>query len=245
MVKKICEQCGKSFYGSPTAKLCASCNDLTGRTFGKWKVLEKSQKRGSHDYYLCECECGKIKEVSGYNLKTGKSTSCGCERTKRLEERKDDLTGRKYAELTVIKYINTSPDKKNRYWSCRCSCGKIVTVSTTDLTTGRIKSCGHLVGEKVSEIADCGTNPASIYSKKLNARNKSGVKGVYYDTNKRKWIAEIMFQRKRYILGSYHDKNDAVSARKEAEDKLFGDFFDWYAKKYPEKWKKLNDSHKT
>lgn len=239
MAKRICEKCGKQFEGGPTAKLCSRCKDLTGKNVGNWTVLAKTKPHGRYEYYMCKCKCGNVRDVSEYTLRSGRSTSCGCERTARLIEEREDLTGMKYGELFVKGYSHTSDDKRNRFWKCICSCGKSAIVATTDLTTGRVKSCGHLIAEKASQIADCGTNPASIYSEKLSTRNKSGVKGVYYDKNKCKWIAEIMFQGKKYRLGAYYKKEDAIKARQAAENKLLGDFFTWYAEKYPEKWNRL------
>lgn len=50
--------------------------DLTGKVFGKWKVLEFSYRKGRDYYWKCQCECGVIKDVSAGNLKSGKSTQC-------------------------------------------------------------------------------------------------------------------------------------------------------------------------
>jgi hypothetical protein len=47
-----------------------------------------------------------------------------------------DLTGQKFGELTVISY---SGDGK---WNCKCSCGNITQVKTTNLKYGKSKSCG-------------------------------------------------------------------------------------------------------
>ncbi len=66
---------------------CLSKNDLTGRTFGRWTVLEKAE-RTSSQLWLCKCECGTIKKVNHSSLVNGTSLSCGCyhkeELTKRL-----------------------------------------------------------------------------------------------------------------------------------------------------------------
>lgn len=48
--------------------------ELAGKTFGKWKVLKYS----GHGMWLCECECGTIRDVSGCNLRNGVTKSCGC-----------------------------------------------------------------------------------------------------------------------------------------------------------------------
>lgn len=54
------------------------CQNLVGKKFGRWLVLERATNRYGNSYWKCECECGTIREVSGTYLTTGKSKSCGC-----------------------------------------------------------------------------------------------------------------------------------------------------------------------
>lgn len=56
---------------------CLWKNNLIGKKFGKWTVLEKT----APTKYIAKCECGTIKEVFGTTLKTGKSSTCGCSYT--------------------------------------------------------------------------------------------------------------------------------------------------------------------
>lgn len=53
--------------------------DLTGQHFGKWTVLEKTERRGTSGgiYWKCQCECGVIKEILSESLQNGTSLSCG------------------------------------------------------------------------------------------------------------------------------------------------------------------------
>lgn len=45
-----------------------------GKKYGHWTVLMQNK-----DYYfLCRCDCGKVKNVFGGNLNSGKTISCGC-----------------------------------------------------------------------------------------------------------------------------------------------------------------------
>ena len=48
-----------------------------GDTLGFWTLVFASYK-GTNRYWLCECICGKEKEVSLANLTSGRSQSCGC-----------------------------------------------------------------------------------------------------------------------------------------------------------------------
>lgn len=55
--------------------------DLTGKTFGRWKVIERAEySNDGHIMWLCECQCEKktLRKVIGKNLVEGKSKSCGC-----------------------------------------------------------------------------------------------------------------------------------------------------------------------
>ena len=54
------------------------CEDLTGRVFGMLTVKRFAEKRGIHYYWECVCSCGKETLVDGYNLRSGKTRSCGC-----------------------------------------------------------------------------------------------------------------------------------------------------------------------
>ncbi len=54
--------------------------DLTGRKFGRWKVIKKTIKRTQdrNIIYYCVCQCGITKNISASSLRRGRSKSCGC-----------------------------------------------------------------------------------------------------------------------------------------------------------------------
>ena len=55
--------------------------DMTGHRFGMWTVIEFARVTPTKNYmWLCQCDCGIIKEVNGHTLRAGKSTNCGCQR---------------------------------------------------------------------------------------------------------------------------------------------------------------------
>ena len=65
-------------------------------------------------------------------------------------------------------------------------------------------------------------------TQKKSKNNTSGVKGVSWDSSRGKWRAQITFKRKNYGLGSYSTKEEAIRARKEAEEKLFKPILEKY-----------------
>lgn len=52
--------------------------DLSGEKFGRLTVLKYSHSKNKRSYWLCVCDCGKIKTASGRNLSDGGTKSCGC-----------------------------------------------------------------------------------------------------------------------------------------------------------------------
>lgn len=65
-----------------------------------------------------------------------------------------------------------------------------------------------------------------IKSDKLISTNTSGARGVYYNSKSKKWRARLRFQGKTYNLGSYKSFDDAVKARKNGEEKIYGEFLE-------------------
>lgn len=54
--------------------------DLTGQKFHRLTVLRRnpSNNAQNHPMWVCKCDCGNIHIVSGSDLKTGNTKSCGC-----------------------------------------------------------------------------------------------------------------------------------------------------------------------
>lgn len=63
----------------------------------------------------------------------------------------------------------------------------------------------------------------------LYATNKSGCAGVFFDKERNKWTANIMFNGKRLYLGRFETKEQAISARhnKEVELRTTQNTSDW------------------
>lgn len=135
--------------GGSTSCGCSRCDDLTGRTFGRWTVIGRARTR---DYTLepgwkVRCSCGRTSTVRGETLRNGTSKSCGCLRielsTKRIKESGINEQGNVYGNLTVMELSGRSRSR-DRMWLCNCSCGNKTIVSTENLHNGSTRSCGCL-----------------------------------------------------------------------------------------------------
>lgn len=104
----------------------------------------------------------------------------------------------------------------------------------------KIANCGCIRKERAKTIVKLatkkhlennivhGTNIAAINPTSIRPDNRSGVTGVSWDRERNKWISVIAFKKKHYHLGRYDNKEDAIKIRKQAEEKLFGEFLEWY-----------------
>ena len=54
-------------------------NDILGKRFGRLLVIDTSPKRqNGKACWVCRCDCGNEKTISGSTLRQGYSNSCGC-----------------------------------------------------------------------------------------------------------------------------------------------------------------------
>ena len=53
--------------------------DLTGKKFGMLTPLYRVGTQNGHATWMCQCDCGRQKEVAGVSLTNGKTKSCGCQ----------------------------------------------------------------------------------------------------------------------------------------------------------------------
>ena len=62
-----------------------------------------------------------------------------------MPRKREDLTGRKFGKLTVVRYDKTDPHGET-FWFCKCDCGNpnLVSVRRQSLMTGSTSSCGCL-----------------------------------------------------------------------------------------------------
>lgn len=51
--------------------------NLIGKKFGRLTVIERDFSK-QRCYYICKCDCGKVKSIQAHHLKSGATTSCRC-----------------------------------------------------------------------------------------------------------------------------------------------------------------------
>jgi hypothetical protein len=141
--------CG-CYKSESTSSRCRQ--DLTGKKFNNLKVIEFSHVNENGTYWKCQCDCGEIKIIRAYDIKSGKSKSCGCFQRKRTSEaRKLNLIGKVFNRLKVVGFVSMDI-KGHSLWECDCSCGTVgVVILGSSLISGNTKSCGCLNKEITKE----------------------------------------------------------------------------------------------
>lgn len=145
--------------------------DLLGKKFGRLTVISyDGNDKYQHRLWKCQCECGNYVTVSTARLNSGHTKSCGC------ISRANDLTGKQFGNLTVIKKIG----KKNRsnIWLCRCKCGNEVECYQNNLERGTSTSCGCLRSYYAKQNRNCHGESRTILYKKW-----SSIKSRCYNPN--------------------------------------------------------------
>ena len=137
--------------------------------------------------------------------------------------KKLDLASQRFGHLTVIEPAENIGNRTA--WRCRCDCGRETIVKTHCLRSGHTKSCGcqNGAGSRGLTYID-GTCVEMLCARTVRCNNTSGVPGVDWCASKGLWRAMICFKGKRRYLGSYARFEDAVKARKRAEEELFDPF---------------------
>ncbi len=206
--------------------------DITGQRFGSLVAEYKLEPRpDGRTRWLCRCDCGNTCVVTSDYLRSGRQKSCGCGRMR-------DLTGQRFGSLVALerseRYVTRKDGRKKYLWKCVCDCGETVYRLPEKLdaegnclckkcqdkkaVAAMLENAGFVDGTQVSRIRDM----------KPTAACKSGVRGVFFNSRSRKWRAMLRFRRKNIYLGEYADFNQAVEARKEAEEKYFQSFLEEY-----------------
>lgn len=125
--------------------------NLLGQRFGKLEVIEfDGYKKGKYHraaYWICRCDCGKVKSIQASRLTQGTAKTCGCSKYEHKE--KDDIIGKKFNRLTAIKRIDDERNGIRYLFSCDCGNQKIILKNA--VVNGRTKSCGCMSNEKVRE----------------------------------------------------------------------------------------------
>lgn len=213
---------------------------LEGHHFGELTAIERApdyidrngRKRIS---WKCVCECGNKINVLQENLISGNSQSCGrCHFQNRWEIHDDYAVGYTLKNETFIIDRDDFELVSGFYWRPRSE-GYFYTISNKKLILLHrliasaddsllVDHINHDLSDNRKNNLRCVTRSQNGCNKKTRDDSSTGVPGVWFRKDNRKWRAVITINQKRYNLGTYDNMDDAVAARKAAEEKYFGEY---------------------
>lgn len=117
-------------------------NEL-GNRYSRLLVIGEAPSNHRGDaQWLCKCDCGKELIVSGASLRNGNTKSCGCLKIDQAKKHLEDLTGKRFGHLTVIRRGPNEESNRMSRWYCKCDCGKETLVRSASLKSGVTTTCG-------------------------------------------------------------------------------------------------------
>lgn len=227
--------------------------DLTGKKIGKLTVLKRIddyiQLNGRHRaMWLCRCDCGNTVEVMGDNLRREHTRSCGC-----YAKEVASKVNRKYNKYDLSGEYGVGYDSKGRefyfdledydkikdYCWCINPLGYVVAniwknnkndmilmhrlifdfPENMDVDHKHGKSSRNDNRKSNIRITKHSDNLKNVG---VRINNTSGVTGVNFDRGK--WVASIAVNGTSKHLGRFITFDDAVAARKAAEEKYYGEY---------------------
>lgn len=222
--------------------------DLTNKVFGRLKVIKQTEDyvtpKGVHyAKWLCECECGNNIEVVGYKLKNHHTQSCGCLQKERVIQYNKKYNDYEVQEDYVIMYTSKGEPfyvDLEDFWKVKdiCWCNSngylVGNYNGVNIRIHRlIMNChnnmdvdhiNHNTFDNRKENLRIVTRSQNNMNMGLRSTNTSGVTGVRLNVVSNKWTAQINYEGKTITLGRYDNFDDAVQARKQAEEKYFGEY---------------------
>lgn len=131
--------------------------DRTGETYGRLTALFPIREKGKiRTKWLCQCSCSNFIVVTGYNLETKDTQSCGCLRAElsahKNDKEREKIIGERFGRLTVLSFEGVY--NKKAIFKCRCDCGNEIIVRGADLKSGNTTSCGCLQKKVTSHMND-------------------------------------------------------------------------------------------
>ena len=226
-------------------------NNLIGKRFNRLVVIARdddyiSPKGKHHVKWVCLCDCGNCISVNANSLRGGFSNSCGCYAAEQRSK-----THKKYNEYKIIdNYVVMYTTKKEPFYVDLEDFEKVKNICWHKTNDGYIINKGqngtlllhryvtncpkefqvdHIGGSQTrnddrKENLRLVTHSQNSMNRCLDSQNPYGVTGVSWDYQKEKWCASITVQKHTYYLGYFDVFEKAVEARKNGEEKYFGEY---------------------
>lgn len=218
-----------------------------GNKYGKLTVIDFAPSVNKRAVWKCKCDCGNICYIKGKYLRNGDTTSCGCvskERTRQMGLNNRNPNKIIIKDEVVEVYFNNTDNyficdledlelTKSRTWF-ESEQGYARTLEVNKkfkffhnyiVPNTDNEFCDHINGNRLDNRRNnlrSVTQQQNAMNAGLHKNNTSGCTGVCKNNNS--WVAYINYLQKRINIGSFKTKEEAITARKQKEEELFGKY---------------------
>lgn len=132
----------------------------------------------------------------------------------------DEYINKKFNKLTLIKDLKKLDKNNSKLALFKCDCGNLKEIAFTQVLNNRVISCGCKTGVVSEEKSKQRKHKLlNFYCNKTMKNNTSGYTGITVDRGK--YRVRITINRISINLGRFINIEDAIKARKQAEEKYF------------------------
>ena len=227
--------------------------DLIGKKFNRLTVIKQIEdyiqpSNGKHfARWLCRCDCGNEVKTSKGELTSGHTKSCGCyNRECTVKRNKESIKHNKYIKrdnyiegitrkgesflidnesLELCKkytwWLNNSGYIETRIEQKRVFLHRLLTNCPSDMIVDHINR--NPLDNRLENLRIV-TSSQNVMNSNIRSDNALGIKGVTRKKDCDRYEAHICKDGKDYYLGLFRDLEEAVEARRNAEEKLFGEY---------------------
>lgn len=132
----------------------------------------------------------------------------------------DDYIGKKYNHLTLIKNLNKLDKYNSKLALFKCDCGNEKELVFTQVLNGDVKTCGCKQGYLTKSARNKQHNSLiNFHTNKTMKNNKTGYTGISLVNGR--YRVRIQINHKSKHIGYFNNLEEAIRARKIAEEKYF------------------------
>ncbi|KIL42064.1 hypothetical protein SD70_02450 [Gordoniibacillus kamchatkensis] len=212
--------------------------ELSGQRFGRWTVLRRADApKNGCVMWVCICDCGTQREVTGKYLKNGRSRSCGCleKDVFKVMITKHGLSKENRAEYaTWIRMKERCFNKNNHRFKEYGARGITVCDRWKESfenflqDMGKKPSSKHSIDRKNNdgnyEPSNCkwSIQTEQTRNQRIRRDNTTNIPGVTWHKRLNKYRVRISVENKRISLGCADTLEEAKEMRLAAESKYWG-----------------------